>query len=208
MGPPCALSAWVGYTGFMAKSAVPHKLLSVEDYLKFEESATVRHEYVGGIVYAFAGATKRHNQITLSIATRLVDAARGGPCRVYSSDVKLRVDGDVFYYPDAMVACGPEGESPIYEDAPCLVVEVVSPGTEAIDRREKLLAYRRLSSVRAYLIVDQEKKRVERHWRDEQGVWWQADLVGEGSVPVPCPEGIELTLAEIYEGVIGVTDGV
>lgn len=184
----------------MSQSAVPHRLPSVEEYLDLEEAATVRHEYVGGALYALAGATKRHNRIAGNIFARLWSAARGGPCRVYSSDVKLKVAEDVFYYPDVMVACGPEGENPVYEEAPCLVVEVVSPGTESIDRREKLLAYKRLSIVEAYLIVDQEKARVERHWRDEQGSWWQAEILGEGSVLVPCPEKIELTLAEIYEG--------
>lgn len=118
---------------------------------------------------------------------------------MYIEGVKLRVSDDVFYYPDVMVACGSEVGSPLFEEEPCLLVEVISPSTEAIDRREKLLAYKKLSSLKCYLIVHQEELRVERHWRDEEGVWWQADLVGEGRVPVPCPK-TELTLADIYEG--------
>ena len=184
----------------MVDYATPHKLPSVEEYLELEEASAFRHEYVGGIIYDHAGATKRHNRITLNIASRLLAASRGGPCRVYSSDVKLRAAEDLFYYPDVMVACGPEGESPLYEDSPCLVVEVISPSTASIDRREKMLAYKSIPSLRAYLVVDQRMMRVERHWRDDTGRWWYAESVGRnGVVPVPCPE-TEIPLPRIYEG--------
>lgn len=116
----------------------------------------------------------------------------------------LCVAEDIFYYPDVMVVCPPEDDprddDALFEDAPCLVVEVTSPSTEAIDRREKMLAYRRILSLSAYLIVYQEALRVERHWRDESGRWWWAEAIGpEGLAPIPCPE-TELTLAQIYEG--------
>ena len=184
----------------MQRPAVPHKPLSVEEYLELEESATVRHEYVGGMVYARAGTTKRHNRISLSIAAHLLLAARGGLCRIYTSTVKVRAAEDAFYYPDVMVACGPEDEDddPLFEEDPCLIVEVVSPSTSAIDRREKLLAYKRLSGLQAYLIVEQDARKVERHWRDDEGLWWQAELTGEGTIPIPGPE-TSLSLAEVYE---------
>nr|MBA3793598.1 Uma2 family endonuclease [Rubrobacter sp.] len=105
-----------------------------------EKTATVRHEYVAGEVYAMTGASRRHNRIAGNVYRRLADAAAGGPCRVYMETVKLRKD--IFYYPEVMVACGSEPENPYYEDAPCLVVEVVSPSTESTDRREKLAAYK------------------------------------------------------------------
>ena len=186
----------------MAESAVPHKPLSVEEYLKLEEVAATRHEYVGGKIYDHAGDTSRHNRISVNIVALLWNAARGGPCRVYGSDMKLRVPDEAFYYPDVMVVCDPDeaGEEALYQDSPCLLVEVTSPSTEAIDRREKLLAYRKLPSLKAYLIVDQEALRVERHWHDDAGQWWQAEAVGtDGIVPVPCPE-TGLMLPQIYEG--------
>lgn len=187
----------------MTESAVPHKPLSVEEYLKLEEVSQRRHEYVAGKIYAHAGGTRRHDVISGNTFALLWNGARGGPCRVHTSDRRLRAD-DAFYYPDVMVVCPPEDEpssdEALYEDAPCLLVEVTSPSTESIDRREKLLAYRKLPSLKAYLIVDQEQMRVERHWRDETGQWWQAEAVGpEGIVPIPCPE-VELTLSRIYEG--------
>ncbi|MCA1687107.1 MAG: Uma2 family endonuclease [Actinobacteria bacterium] len=183
----------------MAERATPHRLPTVEEYLALEEESAVRHEYVAGMIYAHAGATKRHNRIALNIAARLIEAARGGSCRVYSSDVKLRAADDVFYYPDVMVVCGPENDESLYEDAPCLVVEVVSPSTESVDRREKAFTYRKIPSLHAYLIVDQDRRWVERHWRDESGEWRQGGVADEGSIPIPCPE-TRLSLDEIYEG--------
>jgi Uma2 family endonuclease len=186
----------------MAECDIPHELLTVQEYVEMEETASVRYEYVGGMAYAMVGATKWHSRITGNVYARLLAAARGCPCRVYVQAVKLRVE-DVIYYPDVMVACGPEGEDedPLIEEAPCLVVEVASPSTESIDRREKMLAYRSIPTLRAYLIVAQDDRRVERYWRDEKGEWHQGEAAGEGSkVPIPCPSPIELTLSEIYEG--------
>ena len=184
----------------MNRSAVRHRVPTVEDYLELEKSSSVRHEYVAGEIFALAGASKRHNRILGNIYAHLWSTARGGPCRVYVESVKLQAAEDVIYYPDVMVACGPESDHPWIEDAPCLVAEVISPSTESTDRRERLAAYKRLSTLRAYLIVHQEQRRVERHWRDAEGEWWQADLVGCGTVSLPCPEA-RLTLDQIYEGV-------
>lgn len=187
------------YTRCMAESAA-RGFLSVEEYLELEEGSTVKHEYVGGMAYALAGASDRHNRIAGNIFAALLGAARGGPCRVYISDMKLQV-GDVFYYPDVMVACEPpETENPTYRRDPCLLVEVVSQSTEATDRREKMLVYRNIPTVQTYLIVEQDRRRIERYFRDDEGVWRRADLVDEGHFPLPCPPGAELSLAEAYEG--------
>ena len=173
--------------------------VSVEEYLRLEEASAVKHEYVAGEITALAGASRRHNRIAGNIFARLLAASRNSSCRVYISDVKLRAAEDVFYYPDVMVACGPEPENPFVETAPCLLVEVTPPTTQVVDRREKLLIYKRIPTLKAYLVVHQDARRVERHWRDETGAWRYADLVREGRVPLPCPE-IELALGEIYEG--------
>jgi Uma2 family endonuclease len=184
----------------MPERVIPHGLLTVEEYLAMEATASVRHEYVGGMVYAMVGTTKRHNRIVGNVYARLLAAARAGSCRVYMEAVKLRVE-DVIYYPDVMVACGAEDDDQLIENAPCLVVEVASPSTESIDRREKMLVYRSIPTLRAYLIVAQDDRRVERYWRGEDGEWRQGEAVGEGSeVPIPCPSPIEITLSEIYEG--------
>ena len=184
----------------MSESALRHRTLTAADYLALEADGSVRHEYVGGLMHPRAESSKRHNLIAGNVARLLSDAAGDGPCRGYMSDVKLRVGEDVYYYPDVMVACGPEGKDAFVEEAPCLVVEVVSPSTAVIDRREKLVAYKRIPTLEAYVIVEQDARRVQRHWRDEQGVWWDAEVSGQGRVPLPCPE-TTLTLDEIYAGI-------
>ena len=183
----------------MADLATPPPLLSVDEYLELEQGSSIKHEYIEGALYALAGSTDRHNRIAGNIFRRLADAADDTPCRVYISDMRVQI-GKVFYYPDVMVACEePDTDNPIYRRDPSLLVEVTSRGTASIDRREKLLVYRQISSVRAYLIVDQDARRVERHFRDEDGVWQRADFVNDGVFPVPCPEA-ELTLEGIYKG--------
>lgn len=173
--------------------------MSVADYLEFERSSPVKHEYVGGRLYAMVGVSRRHSRIAGNIFATLRAAAGGGPCRVHQSDMQVPVPDGPFYYPDVVVACNDEPDDPYLEDAPCLVIEILSPTTELTDRREKLLSYRRIPSLEAYLIVSQNEGMVERHFRDETGQW-QTDLVEDGSFPIPCPPGAELSVAEIYEG--------
>ena len=176
--------------------------LSVEEYLRSEEQGSVRHEFVGGELYAMSGGTLRHNRIALNIAARLMAAARGGPCQVYVNDVKLRI-GDDFYYPDLIVDCEPHDGADVFVREPCVVVEVLSDSTRRTDRREKLEAYMRLDALRAYLIVEQDTRRVERHWRGDGRAWRHEEVsaaAGTSIVPVPCPAS-ELTLDAIYESV-------
>jgi len=174
--------------------------MSVEEYFDLEERSATRHEYVDGEVFAMSGVTRRHNAIAGNIYIRLRTAARGGLCRVHISDVKLRAER-VIYYPDVLVACGPEPADERIEDAPCLVVEVLSPSTEATDRREKLMVYKSIRGLRSYLIVDQMQRRVDRYWRAPNNEW-QHDAVVDGSVPVLCGGlDLSLTLDEIYDGV-------
>ena len=190
----------LGYTGSMAQRAAPPPFLTVEEYLELEEGSTVRHEYVEGALFALAGSSLRHNRIAGNIYRALAAAADGTTCEVYISDVRCRV-GSVFYYPDVMVACGdPDTDRQAYRTDPCLLVEVTSPSTASSDRREKLLVYRQIPTVRAYLIVDQDTRRVERHYRDADGVWQRADHLNDGVVPVACPEA-ELTLDGIYRDI-------
>jgi Uma2 family endonuclease len=183
----------------MAERAKPHGLMSVEEYLRLERDSPVRHEYVGGVLYAMTGASRRHNRIAGNIYRKLADAAGGGPCRTYISDMKVLTPDSLAYYPDVMVACAEEPEDEYLEVEPCLIVEVTSPSSESTDRREKLVAYMKIPSLKTYLVVEQERRHVERYFRDEGGEWHKADLVEEGTIPVPCPPDTELTLAEIYE---------
>jgi Uma2 family endonuclease len=175
--------------------------MTVEEYFRFEESSPIKHEYVAGEVYAMSGATVRHNRIAGNVFVRLSLAARAGPCDVFINDMRLEVAGDRYYYPDVTIVCTPVAESDIVARNPCVVIEVTSPTTARIDRGEKLDAYRSISTLQAYLIVDHRRRRVERHWRNALGSEWQREeIVGEGQARVPCLD-VELTLDEIYERV-------
>lgn len=187
----------------MASSAEPTPPMTLDEYLAFEETSPIRHELVAGQIFAMTGGTIRHNRITGRIFARLFAAAGDGPCRVLVNDVKVRVDDLTVYYPDVLVVCTPVDDRSVLVGEPCLVVEVTSPSTRTTDRREKLAGYQRIPSLRAYLLVEQGRKLVERHWRDDDGRWWHAAVDPErtaGRVPVPCP-ATELTLDEIYDGI-------
>ena len=174
--------------------------MTVDEYFLFEESSPLRHEYVAGEVYAMSGGTVRHSRISLNIATRLFSAAGDGPCQAVI-EVRLRAADDAYYYPDAMVVCGAISQEDIVIREPCVVIEVTSPSTARIDRGEKLAAYREIPSLRAYLIVDHRRRRVERHWReDASAAWKREEIVGEGNVAIPCLDA-ELTLDAIYHRV-------
>jgi Uma2 family endonuclease len=93
---------------------------TVEEFLEMEEASSTKHEYVAGEVYALSGATQRHNRIALNIAAQLWNAARGGECRVYGSDMRLRIGNDAVYYPDVQVICDPAETEQLYTTSPCM----------------------------------------------------------------------------------------
>ena len=172
--------------------------MTVEEYFRFEETSPIKHEYVAGEVYAMSGATVRHNRIVGNVFVCLSLAARAGPCDVFVNDMRLEVARDRYYYPDVAIVCTPVAESDIVARKPCVVVEVTSPSTARIDRGEKLDAYRSISTLQAYLIVDHRRRRVERHWRNTLGSdWKREEILSDGRVRVPCLD-VDITLDEIY----------
>ncbi len=175
--------------------------LTEADYLLGELVSEIRHEYVDGEVFAMAGAGEAHNLISLNIAARLRGLVRGGPCRVYISDMKLRVKTwKAYYYPDVMVTCDPTDSEANYKERPSLVVEVLSPSTERTDRREKMLAYRTLTDLREYLLVATDKQHVELYRRDAQDEWQLTNLNPADGIHLESL-GYDLSLNDIYEDV-------
>ena len=180
-------------------SALP--TMTVEEYFRFEESSPVKHEYVEGEVYAMSGVTARHNRIAGNIFFRLFTAARRGSCDVFIGDMRIQVARERYYYSDVAIVCTPVAEADVVAREPSVVVEVTSPSTARIDRNEKLDAYRSISNLQSYLIIDHRRRRVERHWRQTLGSEWQREeVVGAGRVHEPVLD-VELTLDDIYERV-------
>lgn len=145
--------------------------ISVEDYLEGEQISRVKHEYVGGEVYAMAGASDSHFRISFNVAKLLDEHLKAGTCETFTFDMKLRVSPDTFYYPDVFVSCDEAPESAFYREKPVLVIEVVSLSTRQIDRREKLKAYQNIPSVQEYVLIEQDKMHIELHRRRPDGSW-------------------------------------
>ncbi len=187
----------------MNLAAHEHLTIPVQEYLEGEQGSDIRHEYLAGQVFAMAGAGEKHNRIAGNLFFHLRAAARGKECGVFISDMKVRVEhNDAYYYPDVMVTCDPQDTESLHKRLPCLIVEVLSPATEAIDRREKLIAYRTLPSLRYYLLVSQEKRQVECYTRDMDKRWLIAVTEDNGSLDILC-NGLKVnfTLDDIYEDV-------
>ncbi len=182
-----------------AQSQLPN--LTLDEYLQLELKCDIRHEYIAGQVYAMAGASEAHDIISGNIYVRLRTHLRGSGCRVFSSDMKVKIKLlDIFYYPDISVTCDSQDIEKYFKTRPCLIVEVISPSTARVDRNEKLLNYRQLESLQEYLLVDQEKIKVEIYRKDDQGNW-SVKTLGEGDVLNLVSVGLEMTMAEIYEDV-------
>ncbi len=181
--------------------AQSHTFLSEDDYLRLEEQASIKHELVDGEMYAMAGASERHNRITLNIAYHLRTVTRGKPCRAFMADMKLRVPaGATYYYPDVMLVCDPADDHPIYKRAPCFIAEVLSPATTSVDLREKWQAYRTLPSLRYYLLVDADRLWAKVFFRHEGEGWFEQELSPEDRLEVACGDlRLALTLDDLYE---------
>ena len=175
----------------------PQLVVSLADYLEGERDGAVRHEYVGGHVYAMAAASDRHNRIALNIASRLNDGLSEGPCETFISDMKVKVGENTYYYPDVMVSCDPAASDPYFRARPVLIVEVTSPTTERIDHHEKMLAYLQIDSLREYVLVSQDQMRVEVHRR--LGGSWTPQLLTESDDAVQLESiGLSISLTAIY----------
>jgi Uma2 family endonuclease len=179
-------------------------LLTPGEYLEIERKAEIRSEYIAGRIYAMAGASRRHNLIAGNFLATLKGQLRGKPCETYMADMRVKVSPTGLYtYPDVIAVCG----QPQFEDAfvdtllnPTLIVEVLSETTEAYDRGDKFAQYRNLDSLREYVLVSQNKLRVEDYLRDgEHWVLSEVRVLGEsiGLTSIGC----EIQLAAIYEGV-------
>lgn len=145
--------------------------LSVEDYLEGEKISPTKHEYVEGEVYPMAGTSDNHSRICINMTTALSIHLRDAECEPFAGETKVRVTRNVYYYPDVLVSCEENPEDPYFRNEPILIIEVTSPSTEHIDRREKLLFYQQMPSVQEYAIVSQDKMNVEVHRRQPDGSW-------------------------------------
>lgn len=147
--------------------------MSARDFLTWDATQTVRHEFVAGEVFAMAGAGEAHVTVALNVAMALRQHLAGTPCRTFITDMKLRVEAaDAFFYPDVMVTCSAaDAADPLVKRDPVLLVEVLSPATAAFDRGDKFAAYRQLPGLREYLLVDTDSRRCDLYRKGGDGLW-------------------------------------
>lgn len=152
------------------------KDITVEEYLRLESSSNARHEFLDGRMYSMAGATRKHNIIVGNFYTLLHAMLKGSGCRPYVESVRLRIrQANAFYYPDILVSCDSNDLDGLFAEDPVMIAEILSPSTAATEKREKLINYKFIPSLREYLIIHQKKKLVELHRRDATGAWSTAE---------------------------------
>ncbi|MFB2981229.1 Uma2 family endonuclease [Microseira sp. BLCC-F43] len=172
-----------------------HAYFSPEEYLEIEENNPIKHEYRQGLIYAMAGASKAHVIITLNISILLNTHLEESDCLVYSTDMKVRVEGvNDFYYPDVAVTCDERDRNSDekFIRYACLIVEVLSPKTEDFDREGKFNDYKTLETLSEYVLISQDQMRVECFRRDASGNWIaqtyeQGEEISFQSINFSCP---------------------
>ncbi|MEQ1606232.1 MAG: Uma2 family endonuclease [Pyrinomonadaceae bacterium] len=187
----------------MVQKAATQPSYAPDEYLLREEKARSRSEYIDGAIVAMAGGSVDHQQITQNAAVSLDTKIRRNGCRVFPTEMKVRVESiNRFYYPDITIICDKPAFYKERRDTvtnPKLLLEVLSPKTEAVDRGEKFFAYQTLESFREYVLISQDKHLVETFTKQSDGSWKYLATIGLDSKIYLQSVAAELTMQEIYD---------
>jgi len=173
--------------------------ISENEYLTGEQDSSVRHEYVNGQVYAMAGASDKHNLVSVN-AGSLFNTQLSEHCEVFIADMKVRIQTKkdlVFYYPDVMVCCAEDDKATYYRGQPCLIIEVLSVSTERQDRFEKFWSYRQIPTLQEYLLLHQSVKEATLFRRLND---WQPEMYREGILHLDSV-GLDISINDLYRRV-------
>lgn len=183
--------------------ARPSPVFSAEAYLAWEAEQPGKHEYVAGEIFAMTGASDAHVTVAGNLFSLLLSHLRGGSCRVFMSDMKLRVEkANAFFYPDVFVTCDEADRSrQHFKEHPLLIAEVLSPSTSAYDRGRKFAAYRGLPSLREYVIADPESLSVDLFRKNNTGDWMLLPYVAGAEVEF-ASVGFKAKIESLYENVV------
>ncbi|MBE9049629.1 Uma2 family endonuclease [Nostocales cyanobacterium LEGE 11386] len=178
-----------------------HILMSAEEYLIWEPTQEQRYEYWDGEVVAMSGGTRNHNRVSLNFSKLLDDALADRSCKVYIVDVKVQVElGQKYFYPDVVVTFDQRDRDPQLVQFPCLIIEVLSPATEAADRGKKFAKYRQSPTLQEYVLVQVNQPSVEVFRRNEQGKWVLSEY-NLGDILLLESVNVEIALADLYQQV-------
>lgn len=184
----------------------PHPRLTIPEYLAFERQSELRHEYLGGEVFAMTGASWTHGLISGNIFGEIGNQLRRRPCEAYHVGMRVRTPAGLFAYPDVAVVCG----EPRFDDSeldtllnPTLIVEVLSPSTEAYDRGKKAKQYGSIPTLKEYVLVAQDRIRVEQWTRDGGDPWQPRELTSLSEMLDLPSIRCQILLSDVYERVFG-----
>jgi Uma2 family endonuclease len=178
-------------------TAAAKQIITSEEYLEFEKSSSLRHEFVNGKILAMAGEKKRHNRLAFRLAKLLDDAATKHHCQVYLETIKVRTRDNKYRYPDVILTCE-ENADDYMVFAPCALIEILSDSTEDTDTFEKVEEYLKLESLQRYVILHQDRASAVVYAKDTTG--WRVEILEEtGTISIPCVE-MSLSLEQIYMG--------
>jgi Uma2 family endonuclease len=173
-----------------------------EEYFAWEEQQLHRHEYIDGEVYAMSGGTQNHSDIAMNFGTMLKNYLRGSGCKTFNSDLRVNIfESNNYIYPDLSVTCDDRDKTtPQYITYPCLIVEVLSPSTEAYDRGNKFRMYRRNPNLRDYILVDSNKMAIDLYRKDDSGNWYILNYEAGDSIDL---KSVNLTFSieQVYEDI-------
>ncbi|MBD2445983.1 Uma2 family endonuclease [Nostoc sp. FACHB-152] len=176
-------------------------LMSAEEYLIWEPTQEQRYEYWDGEVVAMTGGTRNHNRVSGNFFKLLDDALAERSCEVYIVDVKVQVEpGQKYFYPDVVVTCDERDTDTQLIKFPCLIIEVLSPSTEAFDRGKKFAKYRQSPILQEYVLVQVEQPGVEVFRRNEQGKWELSEY-NSGEILRLESVNVEIAIADLYRQV-------
>jgi len=179
----------------------PKTRYTPEEYLALERSSDAKHEYHNGEIFAMSGASKWHVSIVTNLVVELGSQLKAGPCTVYSTDLRVRVAPDGLYtYPDVIVLCDEPRFSDEQQDTllnPALIIEVLSESTEGYDRGAKAAHYRRIPSLREYVLVSQGEPRIEVQRRSPGGGWELLEARPGETIEL-VSLGVRLDVAAVY----------
>lgn len=179
---------------------------TVQEYLRREFEAEEKHDYRDGEIISMAGGSPPHSLIIANTIRALGNLLSGEKCRVYDSNLRVRVMRDARYsYPDASVICGDPEYDPADQNKttitnPRAVFEVLSPSTESTDRGEKFGRYLKLASLQEYVLISQDRPRVEMYYRQPDGTWLFAYADGRDATARLRSLNIDLPLSDLYSG--------
>lgn len=180
---------------------LPAARLTLADFIAWENEQAQRHEFHRGEVFAMVGARRSHGRVVMNLGAQLMQRLKGSPCQVFSETMKVQVADDTIFYPDLFVTCDRDDlRTDMIFRAPLLVVEVLSPGTQAYDRSRKFALYRRLPSLREYLLIDPDTRDVQAFRRNPAGEWVLHDMT-DAAVLHLASIAADVAMTEVFEGV-------